>query len=131
MDSLYAIAKHSHMTLALLSIFGFILRFIWKQWFPRLLEKKLVRILPHIVDTLLLVFAIWLTTMVPFTHAWLGAKVIGLVVYIVFGMMALKRCTSKTGQYLSFVVAVTVFAWIASVAMSHQPMGFLQPFAGG
>lgn len=130
MNSLYVFAKHSHMTLALLSISGFILRFVWKQWFPSMFEQKLVRVLPHIIDTLLLAFAIWLTTMVPFTHAWLGAKVIGLLVYIIFGMMALKRCASKPCQYLSFVAAVTVFAWIASVALSHRPMGFLQVFSG-
>ncbi|MCF6262327.1 MAG: SirB2 family protein [Xanthomonadales bacterium] len=125
MESLYPIIKHSHMTLALLSILGFILRFVWKQYRPELLQKKLVRILPHIIDTLLLVFGLWLLTMVPFSHAWLGAKLIGLVVYIIFGMLALKRCTTRSCQYLSFVVAITVFAWIASVAISHQALGFL------
>lgn len=113
------------MTLALLSILGFILRFVWKQYRPQLLEKKLVRVLPHIIDTFLLVFALWLLTMVPFSHAWLGAKLIGLVVYIIFGMLALKRCTTKNCQYMSFVAAITVFAWIGSVAISRQPLGFL------
>jgi len=124
MNSLYPIIKNSHMILALLSIAGFILRFIWKQCCPQLLEKKLVRVLPHIIDTLLLVFGLWLMTMVPFSHAWLGAKLTGLTVYIIFGMMALKRCSTRRCQYLNFVAAVTVFAWIASVAISRQPLGF-------
>ncbi len=125
MESLYPIIKHSHMTLALLSILGFILRFIWKQYSPQLLEKKWVRVLPHIIDTLLLVFGLWLLIIVPFSHAWLGAKLIGLVVYIIFGMLALKRCTTRSCQYLSFVAAITVFTWIASVAISRQALGFL------
>lgn len=125
MDALYPIVKHSHMTLALLSIFGFVLRFVWKQYRPQLLEKNLVRVLPHIIDTFLLVFAFWLMTMVAFSHAWLGAKIIGLIIYIILGAMALKRCSTRKCQYLSFVAAVTVFAWIASVAISRQPLGFL------
>ncbi len=128
MSSLYTIIKYSHMTMAVLSISGFVLRFICKQWQPHLLERKLVRVLPHIIDTLLLIFAIWLSIIIsqyPFTHSWLTAKVIGLLVYIVLGTMALKRCSTKPGQIVSFIAALVVFSWIASVALSHQAIGFL------
>lgn len=128
MESYYPLIKTTHQLLAIISISGFILRFIWKQWWPRLLEKKPVRILPHINDTLLLALGIWLTLMIgqlPNTHAWLAAKIGGLLVYILLGMLALKRCSSLTGQWSAFIAAIVVYAWIVSVAISHQTMGFL------
>jgi len=127
---LYSIIKHTHMTLVFLSISGFILRFIWKQAYPQLFARKWVKVIPHFVDTLLLLFGIGLTLMVsqyPVTHAWLSAKIIGLILYIILGMMALKRCHSKTGQFISFFSAIFVFAWIVSVALSHQALGFFSP----
>ncbi len=128
METYYPLIKSTHQLLAVLSISGLVLRFTWKQWWPQLLTKRFTKILPHVNDTLLLVLGILLavaTAQVPNSHAWLGAKLGGVLVYIIFGMLALKRLSSKTGQWAAFMAALVVFAWIASVAISRQPMGFL------
>jgi threonine/homoserine/homoserine lactone efflux protein len=57
-----------------------------------------VRVVPHVNDTLLLVAAIGLSIVLqqyPFVHAWVTAKVLGLLAYIGLGMFALRRGRSK------------------------------------
>lgn len=89
----------------------------------QLLQHKLVRILPHMVDTVLLVSAVALTITIqqyPFQDAWLTAKLFALLVYIAFGTMALKRGRTKRTRAVYFVLSIATFVYIFSVARSHQ-----------
>jgi uncharacterized membrane protein SirB2 len=57
------------------------------------LQRRWVKILPHIVDTLLLASAIGLAVwsqQYPLQADWLSANVAGLIAYIVLGSVALK-----------------------------------------
>jgi uncharacterized membrane protein SirB2 len=124
----YFTLKYSHMLLALVSISGFVLRWWWLQSGSALLAHRLTRVVPHVVDSLFLLTGIWLTFVIhqyPIAHHWLTAKVIGLVVYIVLGSLALKRARTANGRKLAFVAALIVFAWIASVARTRTVAGFL------
>ncbi|WP_244815847.1 SirB2 family protein [Caballeronia sp. Lep1P3] len=116
-----------HMTCAGLSIAGFVLRWIWMLADSRLLAARATKIVPHIVDTLLLASAIALVAIIGFqpNAAWLCAKIAGLVVYIVLGTLALKRGRTKRSRAVFGVLAIVVFAFIASVARTHDPLGFL------
>jgi uncharacterized membrane protein SirB2 len=116
-----------HMACAGLSIAGFVLRWIWMLTDSRLLAARASKIVPHIVDTLLLASAIALVAIIGFgpNAAWLGAKIAGLVVYIVLGTFALKRGRTKGARAVFGVLAIIVFAFIASVARTHDPLGFL------
>ncbi|WP_250472482.1 SirB2 family protein [Caballeronia sp. GAFFF1] len=116
-----------HMTCAGLSIAGFVLRCIWMLTDSRLLAARANKTVPHIVDTLLLASAIALVAIIGFgpNAAWLGAKIAGLVVYIVLGTFALKRGRTKGARAAFGVLAIIVFAFIASVARTHDPLGFL------
>ncbi|WP_244846574.1 SirB2 family protein [Caballeronia sp. SL2Y3] len=116
-----------HMTCAGLSIAGFVVRWIWMLTDSRLLAARATRIVPHIVDTLLLASAVALVAIIGFgpNAAWLGAKIAGLVVYIVLGTFSLKRGRTKGARAVFGVLAAIVFAFIASVARTHDPLGFL------
>jgi uncharacterized membrane protein SirB2 len=120
-----------HMTCAGLSIAGFFLRWVWMLADSRLLDARPTKIVPHIVDTLLLASAIGLVTIIGFgpNAAWLSAKIAGLIVYIVLGTFALKRGRTKGARAVFGVLAIVVFAFIASVARTHDPLGFLQSIA--
>jgi uncharacterized membrane protein SirB2 len=115
------------MTCAALSIIGFFIRWIWMLRGSPLLQKRAVKVLPHIVDTLLLLSAIMLVGIIGFgpNAAWLLAKIVGLIVYIVLGTFALKRGRTKGARAVFGVLAMIVFAFIASVARTHNPLGFL------
>ena len=120
-----------HMTCAGHSIAGFVVRWIWMLTDSPLLAARPAKILPHIIDTLLLVSALALVAIIGFSAnaAWLGAKIAGLVVYIALGTLALKRGRTKGARAVFGVLAIVVFVFIASVARTHDPLGFLRAMA--
>ncbi len=65
-----------------------------------------------------------ISVQLPFAQGWLTAKLIGLVVYIMFGMMALKRGRTRKVRAVFFVAALAAFAYIVSVALTRSPLGF-------
>ena len=104
-------------------------RWTWMISGSALLQHRLARTLPHIVDTLFLATGIWLTFTIsqyPFTDAWLSAKLAGLAAYIVLGSLALKRAVTLRARRLAFVAALLVFGWIVTVARLKTAWGFLQ-----
>lgn len=124
----YYTLKHIHVTLVGLSAAGFLLRGLWMVTGSRLLHHRLTRILPHVIDTLLLASALvlaWMISQYPFVAGWVTAKVFGLLLYIVLGTIALKRGKTFGVRLVAFLGAVLTYAWIVSVAITKNPAGFL------
>jgi len=122
---MYMMAKHLHLTAVGLSILFFIFRFIWIQLDANALSKKWVKILPHIIDTVLLGSAVWLCIILsqyPFVNAWLTFKVIGVILYIVFGLFALKKAKTTLSKWAFFIAAIGVLMATAMVAVTKQPL---------
>lgn len=91
-----------------------------------LLQKKWVKILPHIIDTVLLVSAIILAIQVsqyPLADSWLTAKVLALLVYIVLGSIALKRGKTKGIRVTAGIAAIATFVYMLSVAVTKNTLG--------
>ena len=123
----YLVLKYLHVSCVVLSGLGFFLRGLWMLSESALLKQRWVRVVPHIVDTVLLGSAITMlviSVQLPFAQGWLTAKLIGLVVYIMFGMMALKRGRTRKVRAVFFVAALAAFAYIVSVALTRSPLGF-------
>ena len=90
---MYLALKHFHITCVVLSGVGFALRGGWALAGSPLARARLTRVLPHVVDSCLLLSAIglaWMAGQYPFVHGWLTAKIVGLLAYIGLGMLALK-----------------------------------------
>ena len=128
MTELFPILRAIHMSCAALSITGFVLRWIWMLNDSRLLNARASKIVPHIVDTVLLLSAIALVAIVGFqaNAAWISTKILSLILYIVLGTFALKRGRTKGARTVTGILAIIVFAFIASVARTHDPLGFLR-----
>ncbi|MEN0035951.1 MAG: SirB2 family protein [Cellvibrio sp.] len=123
---MYLALKHIHLTFVFLSLLAFFVRGLWLFMNSSMLTKKWVKILPHIISTILLVSGIVLAVhlgMSPGSQPWLMAKIIGLIVYIGLGVAAFK-VPNPTARKLLWVIALIVFAYMVSVAMSKNPMGF-------
>ena len=109
------------MACAVISLLGFLLRGYWMLVGSSWLFKKPVKILPHIVDTALLLSAIAMVVIsgqYPFKVDWLTLKVVLLFVYIILGMMALKRGRSKQLRVICFILAtLTMFSIFAVAGM--------------
>lgn len=121
----FAMLKVIHVTAAAVSYALFVVRGVWMiNGSPRLGERW-VRIVPHINDTLLLAAAIGMTLLLreyPGSHAWLTAKVAGLVVYVGLGMMALKRGRTRRARVTAWLAAQAVFFYIVAVALTRDPL---------
>ena len=121
----YVAIKHIHMGAAALSISLFILRGGWMLWSPQRLRQPWVRVLPHAIDTVLLAAALWLAWQLGAAamRGWLVAKVVGLIVYIVLGTIALKRGRSPRTRAAALIGATATFGYIVMVALTKSPLG--------
>lgn len=91
-----------------------------------MLQQRWVKIIPHIVDTLLLTSAIIIVIMsgqYPFAQDWLTAKLLALFAYIGLGTIALRGKT-KAVRVWAFIAALAVFIYIGSVAITKQVLVF-------
>jgi len=124
----YLAAHHSHVTFVTISILLFVLRGGLMLAGSPLLRSPVLRIAPHVVDTLLLASALWLVHVLhlPFFQTpWLLAKVGGLVAYIVLGSLALREGRPRSLRVAALFAALVTVGWIVSVAIRHDPLGFL------
>jgi uncharacterized membrane protein SirB2 len=123
----YSAIRNVHIACVSASGALFLLRGMWMLAAPALLQRRWVRTLPHLVDTLLLASAVTLAMLsgqYPFAQGWLGAKVIALVLYVVLGGVALRRGRTRGTRAAAFVAALVTFAYIVSVAVTKHVVPF-------
>lgn len=121
---MYLILKHTHLTLVGLSIVLFLIRALCMYAWPGVLKARWLRIAPHVIDTLLLLSAVGLMVTIaqyPLTHGWLTAKVLGLVAYIGFGTVALKRGRTLQIRTLALLAALASVGYVLAVAITRSP----------
>jgi uncharacterized membrane protein SirB2 len=124
----YALLKTLHVGAVLLSGAGFFARGIGMLMNARWIRGRAARLAPHVVDTVLLLSALalaWTMGVSPLSHAWLAAKLVGLLVYIGLGFIALRLRHTRAVRATAWVGALFVFAYIISVALTKNPRGFL------
>jgi uncharacterized membrane protein SirB2 len=122
----YLPLRHVHIACAVLSIALFAFRGGLMIAKSPLLDGRVLRTLPHVVDTVLLTTALMLTTVVhqyPFVHGWLTMKVVLLVAYVVLGSVALRRGRTKRARIVAFASALATVGFLVSVARAHHPLG--------
>lgn len=121
----YAALQMIHVTSVALSYLLFTLRGIWMVQSSDLLQRRWVKIVPHMIDTVLLTSAIGLAVTLhqsPIKDPWLGAKVAGLLLYIWLGMIALKRGKTRKVKVTALVAAHVTFFYIVLVALTKNPL---------
>lgn len=118
--------KSVHVACVAASFALFAVRGAWMLRAPDRLRVGWVRVVPHVVDTLLLASAVALAFLLridPLAHGWLGAKIAGLCAYIVLGTVALKRGRTRGTRTAAFAAALAVYAYIVTVAITKSPAG--------
>ncbi len=127
MVATYTLLKYLHVACVVLSGTGFVLRGVWMTQRSPMLARRWVRVVPHVVDTVLLASAIALAVIsgqYPLAHGWLTAKIAGLIAYIVLGSIALKRGRTLGIRITAFCSAVLVFAYIIAVATTKSAVPY-------
>lgn len=120
----YLWVKYLHVACVILSLSGFAARGALMLAGSPLLNARWMRVAPHVVDTVLLASAAWLAWALqqyPFVHGWLTAKVLGLLAYIGFGMVALRRGRTKGIRAMFFALACASAAYVVWVALTRDP----------
>ncbi|MBU1435976.1 MAG: SirB2 family protein [Gammaproteobacteria bacterium] len=123
---MYMALKHTHLLLVALSLSLLVLRFILSLKGSALLQRKFLKIAPHVVDTLLLLSAVGLMITInqyPFVTPWLTEKFIGILAYIALGVMALKGRTLAL-RVFAFVGALGWLVLVVKVAITKTPVLF-------
>lgn len=122
---MYSILKHIHLTAIVISLTLFTLRFIWTLRGSDLMQKKWVKIVPHVNDTILLASALALCFVIgsyPFSDSWLTQKVVGVVCYILLGLWALKWAKTNGARWIGFIGAIGFVVLTAKIAVFKQPL---------
>jgi uncharacterized membrane protein SirB2 len=117
----YSALKLLHVSCAVLSISGFFYR--WSLHLKRspLLNSSAIKMLPHLIDTVLLGSAIALIIMGPFdlgSEHWLLAKILLVIGYILFGLKAFRGKDMQARQK-AFTGATICVALILMFAVEH------------
>ena len=121
----YLLIKNIHIGLALLSGSLFVLRGIWV-----LLAgggtplQKMINRFSYLIDTGLLLAALLLLIILgfaPLAAGWLQAKLVLLVLYVVFGALAFRVKYTLSLRWLAYAAALLCFAGMYYSARLHQP----------
>ena len=120
----FATIKIIHIICMILSYILFSLRGIWMIQGSSLLRLKWVKVLPHVIDTILLSSAITLVAMIqqyPGFNIWISVKIGALLLYILLGMMAFRFGKTRKIKIISWILAQIVFFYIVLVALTKNP----------
>ncbi|MGL5007808.1 MAG: SirB2 family protein [Plesiomonas sp.] len=126
---MYTFLKHLHMTTLAISVSLLVLRFIWSFCGAKVMQQRWVKIVPHINDTLVLLSGIGLmiiTGFYPFTEQtlWMTDKLLGVVIYILLGFVALKESKNKVIRLAALLGALGWIWLIAQMAITKTPLWF-------
>ena len=115
--------KSFHITLAYLTVIGFVVRGLWAIVDSPMREQKWVRVLPHIIDTALLSIGVVMVFSIgaSFTDGWLAAKMLALLGYIGFGILTM-RAKSRGLKMAGFLLALASVGYLFAVAFSRSPL---------
>lgn len=115
--------KMIHVGSVIVSYTLFFLRGVWLMQASQKLRQRWVKILPHVVDTILLTSAIALASTIqqnPLDNSWLTAKVAGLLLYIGLGMIAIRFGKTRRTKIMAWIAAQCVFIYIVLVALTKS-----------
>ncbi|MGL4544119.1 MAG: SirB2 family protein [Plesiomonas sp.] len=126
---MYMFLKHLHMTTLAVSVSLLVLRFIWSLCGAKIMQQRWVKIVPHINDTVLLLSGAGLmvvTGFYPFTPhtVWMTEKLLGVVIYILLGFVALKEGKNKVIRLFALLGALGWIWLIAQLAITKTPLWF-------
>ena len=126
--TVYYMLKLAHVATVVISGSLFVYRYARLSIHPDQPLPKALKVLPHINDTVLLSCAIGMLALIglnPFTTPWLLVKIVALLVYIALGTVCMRSPPGSKRQAISFVAAISVFAYIILVGLSKQviPLG--------
>jgi len=113
------ILKSIHVICAYATGLGFLFRGILILNHSSIAGHKLSRVLPHVIDTCLLLSGLtmlYLWSISPLEHQWLLAKIVALFIYILFGLLMIRWGTNSRRQWIGLLGGLLTYIYIVGAA---------------
>lgn len=123
---MYQEIRAAHMLFAATSLGLFVLRGGATLWLERQPASRLLKVVPHAIDSLLLICGVWLAALLrldPLRTPWLGVKLLCVLAYILLGILAFRLRGPRSLKLSLFAAAILMFGFIVSIALTHDPLG--------
>ncbi len=113
--------KLIHFIFVISSFISFVSRMGISALKPDWLQNKTLKIAPHVIDTILLVSGVYLVFQGDWLageFGWILSKFILLLIYVAFGVMAM-RCKGLK-RWVAFLAAIACYIGIFVIAMTKN-----------
>lgn len=118
--------KYLHLVAVAASFALFFIRGIWVlRAYPRP-EEQWVRVLPHVVDGLIVVSGATLVALLwqrGWPGDWLGWKLGFLLGYALLALVMLRLGKRRWQKALAWLAAMALFLFVATVSVLHHTLG--------
>ncbi|MEN8771160.1 MAG: SirB2 family protein [Glaciecola sp.] len=117
--------KHLHLTAIALSLLFLILQVATHLMDSKMKEAKWLKVLPHIINTVLIITAIGLCVTLaqyPFVHDWVTSKLIGLVAYVLLAVVAVKWARTNAMRVFALIGAVAWLGLTGKIAITKTAL---------
>ncbi|WP_370978161.1 SirB2 family protein [Agaribacterium sp. ZY112] len=112
----FILLKHLHVWCVVLSVMLFCVRLSWLRKQNELLKKRIVRILPHLIDNLMMISGIGMMLILHYHQYlpnWLALKLVLLGSYIMFGLLAMRKKQARLITSSLALLSVFTIVWLA------------------
>ena len=116
--------KLIHVIFIIISFISFISRFALSKFKPDILQNKIIKIAPHVIDTILLISGVTLVLQgnwLDGEFGWIISKLILLFGYIALALVAMR--SKGINQWLALLGAIFCYVFIFSIAITKN--GFI------
>ena len=123
LTSFYPAIKHVHLTFVAASVLFFLVRFVLHMRQSPIMDKKLLKIAPHVIDTLLLLSGLTLCFVIqqyPFIDPWITEKLGAVMAYILLATISLKANKGKLFKVFAAFGAIAWVVYAAKIAIFKQ-----------
>ncbi|MGI2258941.1 SirB2 family protein [Shewanella sp. GXUN23E] len=121
--SLYPVVKHTHLFLIGISVTLLLVRFFLKERQSALMQRKWLKITPHVIDTFLLLSGLLLCVLIkqyPFVDNWLTEKILAVFAYILLAFMAMRSDRNRLFRVFALLGALGWIVYAAKLAHFKQ-----------
>ncbi|SFR55806.1 SirB2 family protein [Thiomicrospira sp. ALE5] len=123
---MYASLLLLHKLAVLTSISVFFIRGLGVIYNREWVTRKPVKIVPHVIDTLLILSAVGIVLMTPFAFSdpWILIKLVGVLIYVGLSVMVFKVAKSRVQQGMFWIVNLALLFLLVAVAVEKQAWPF-------
>ncbi len=123
----YLLLKYVHILCVAVSFSLFCVRGLWMMKVYPPATERWVKVLPHVIDTLLLASAIAMVAISPLVRwpLWIQTKIALLIVFLALALASFRLGRGRLARGGLWLVAALLFLYITTVAVLHDPAGVL------